>query len=177
MKKSTWIQERRWLLGGLLLAALALIAILILWAVQAHQYQLALAHFTATHQPVVVIHQLPSGQTLKETVIPPGHPPVDSSNPADWGWPGWTLRLLAMIVPALAGILLDWRLDRRQRLQRHAQIQQAHLEHATSKLAEAIVTRQSLPEGVFDAYSKLRELEPDNASARASKAHQGPKRS
>lgn len=177
MKKTTWIQERRWLLGGLLLAALALVAMLILWAVQAHHYQLALAQYTATHQPVVLTHQLPNGQTLQETVIPPGHPPVDNSNPAGWGWLGWTLRLLAIVAPALAGILLDWRLDRRQRQQRHAEARQAHLEHATTKLAEAIVTRQSLPEGVFDAYSKLRELEPDNASARSSKAHQGPKRS
>ncbi len=177
MKKTTWIQERRWLLSGLLLAALALAAMLILWAVQAHHYQLALAQYTATHQPTVITHQLPDGQTLKETVIPPGHPPVDNSNPAGWGWLGWTLRLLAIVVPALAGILLDWRLDRRQRQQRRAEAQRAHLEHATTKLAEAIVTRQSLPEGVFDAYSKLRELEPDNAPARARKAHQGPKRS
>ena len=177
LKKSTWIQERRWLLGGLLLAALALAAIVILWAVQAHQYQLALAHFTATHQPITILHQLPDGKTFTQTITPPGQPPVDNSNPAGWGWIGWTLRLLAILVPALAGIILDWQLDRRHRRQRAAQVQKAHLEHATSKLAEAIVTQQSLPEGVFDAYSKLRELDPDSASARSSRAYQGPKRS
>lgn len=173
MKKHTWVQERRWLLGGLLLAALALTAIVILWAVQAHQYQLDLAHFTATHQPITIIHQRPNGPPLKETVIPPGHPPVDTSGPGAWGWTGWILRVLAILVPALAGILLDWR----QRRQHYMIVHKTHLEHATSKLAEAIVTQQNMPEGVFDAYSKLRELEPDSPSARSSKARQGPKRS
>lgn len=38
-------------------------------------------------------------------------------------------------------------------------VHKKHLDHATNKLAEAINQNQELPEGVFDAYSKLRELE------------------
>lgn len=156
MKKNTWLYRNRWLLGGLLLACLALAIILSLWAAQAHQYQLDLAHYLATnHKTIsVVIHN----EGKKETFIidnPSYHPPVDTTGPGFWGWSGWTIRILAIFVPALMGLYLHWREHRQQYMRVHKK----HLDHATNRLAEAIGENQQLPEGVFDAYSKLRELE------------------
>ncbi len=153
--KHMWREQRRWLLGGLLLAALALIIIALLWAVQAHQYQLALANYNATHRPIQLPPNL-ADKTHPGTLNFPGQPPVDTSGPDGWGALGWTVRLLAIFLPALLGLALDWR----ERHQRVIHTQKTHLEHATSKLAEAITADPRLPESVFDAYSKLRELEP-----------------
>jgi hypothetical protein len=153
--KHTWRAQRPWLLGGLLLASLALVIIALLWAIQAHQYQLDLANYNATHQPI----QLPtsvSERTGSGTLNFPGQPPIDTSGPDGWGAFGWTIRLLTIVLPALLGVALDWRAHH----QRVIHTQKTHLAHATSKLAEAITADPGLPENVLDAYSKLRELEP-----------------
>jgi hypothetical protein len=84
---------------------------------------------------------------------------VDTAGPGAWGWAGWILRLLAISIPLLIGFLLYWRAHRWQRQQQQQQ-HQTHLAHATNRLAEAITVNQELPSGVFDAYSKLRELDP-----------------
>ncbi|HEY7347100.1 MAG TPA: hypothetical protein VH599_02180 [Ktedonobacterales bacterium] len=146
MRKNTWLKEHRWLLGGLLLACLALAIVLIIWAVGAHQYQLALAHYNATYPPP---------KQAVDVLIPNPPPPIDTSAPGAWGWPGWTIRTLAVFLPALLGLFLHWREHRPP----YMRIHKKHLDHATNKLAEAIGVNQELPEGVFDAYSKLRELE------------------
>jgi hypothetical protein len=151
MKKNTWLIQHRWLLGGLLLACLALAIILTIWAIDAHQYQLALAHYKATYQPFA--YRTISGRLV--CVPLPFQPPVDTSGPGAWGWFGWTMRVLAIALPAALGVLLHWREHRQQYVRIHKQ----HLDHATNRLAEAIGENQELPEGVFDAYSKLRELE------------------
>lgn len=144
MKKNNWLKRHRWLLGGLLLACLALAVVLIIWIVQENQYQLALAHYNVTYPP----------QKL-QTIIKPPPPPIDTSGPGAWGWAGWTIRFLAIFMPALLGLFLHWREHRPPFLRIHKK----HLDHATNRLAEAIGQNQELPQGVFDAYSKLRELE------------------
>ncbi len=160
MKQNTWFKHHRWLLSSPLLACLALAIILTLWRVQAHQYQLALAEYNATHSKTITltIPPPPPGTSSPGTIIVPNpdyHPPIDTSGPGAWGWPGWTMRILAVFVPALLGIFLHWREHRLA----YIRIHKKHLDHATNKLAEAIGENQALPEGVFDAYSKLRELE------------------
>src|SRR5690349_13940724 len=100
MKKNNWLTRHRWLLGGLLLACLALAAVLIVWAIQAHQYQLALADYSAAYPPP------PQGVSQ---LIPNPPSPVDTSGPAAWGWAGWTIRLLAIFLPAVLGLFLHWR--------------------------------------------------------------------
>lgn len=146
MKKNNWLKRHRWLLGGLLLACLVLAAVLIIWAIQAHQYQLALANYNATYPPP------PQGVVYLQSNPPP---PVDTSGPAAWGWTGWAIRLLVIFIPALLGLFLHWREHRPPFMHVHKK----HLDHATDRLAEAIGQNQELPQGVFDAYSKLRELE------------------
>lgn len=54
MARNTWLTAHKWLIGGIVLALLALAAILILWAIQHHNYQLALAHYNATYKPIVL---------------------------------------------------------------------------------------------------------------------------
>ncbi len=153
MKKNTWFTRNRWLLGGLLLAGLALAGILGLWAIQAHQYQLTLAHYIATTPKTITI-VAPGGRSA--TLPNPAYSlPRDTSGPTSWGWSGWTTRLLLMFVPALLGWFFHWREHR----QPYVRIHKKHLDHATNKLAEAIGENQQLPQGVFDAYSRLRELE------------------
>ncbi len=151
MEKNIWLKQHRWLLGGLLLACLALASILTIWAVEAHQYQLALAQYNAAYTPL--IERIISGRL--EHLPNPYLPPLDTSGPAAWGWLGWTTRLLAVFLPALLGLSLHWREHRLS----YVRVHKKHLDHATTKLAEAIGENQELPEGVFDAYSKLRELE------------------
>ena len=48
MARTTWLKARIWLIGGIALALLALAVVLIIWAIQYHDYQLALAHYNAT---------------------------------------------------------------------------------------------------------------------------------
>jgi len=155
MTKQTWIEQRRWLLGGAVLTVLTLVSIAVLWAVQAQQYQLALTHYNATHKPFTS-SSTPTDIATTGTLMLPGQPPVDASGPDTWGVAGWTIRLLAIFLPLLFGIALDWR-ERHQRLLR---LHQTHAGQATTKLAEAITANPELPEKVLDAYSKLRELEP-----------------
>ncbi len=176
MNRRLWLQQHRWLLAGMLLGCIVLLAILTIWGVQAHQYQLALAHYTATlHQS-----QQPSGPDYglpKTPPTPPG-PPVDTSGPGAWGWSGWIIRLFALLIPLSLGLLLQWWEQRRRQ---YVLIHKAHLDHATNRLAEAIGVNQELPTGVFDAYSKLRELEPPAPRTRSlprlRRGHQGSKRS
>ncbi len=146
MKKNNWLKRYRWLLYGILLACLALAVVLIVWATQAHQYQLALADYHAAYPPP------PQGVSQ---LIPNPPPPVDTSGPDAWGPGGWTIRLLVIFMPALLGVFLHWREHRPPSVRIHKK----HLDHATDRLAEAIGQNQELPQGVFDAYSKLRELE------------------
>lgn len=156
MKKNTWLKQHRWLLGGLALACLALIAIALIWIVQEHQYQLALAQYNATHPLTRIL--IVNGYKITEHL--PYHPPADIAGPGAWDWAGWTLRLLAILAPALIGLFLNWREHQRERRQQYVRIHKAQLGHATNRLAEAINANQELPSGVFDAYSKLRELDP-----------------
>jgi len=154
MTQKHWLKQHQWWLGGLTLTCISLTVILIIWAVQAHQYQLALAHYNATYQHII---SLPSPHGPLPGPNPtPYHPPVDTSTPVAWGWGGWLIRLFALLAPALTGVALYWR----QQRQHYIRIHRAQLDHATNKLAEAIGANQELPTGVFDAYSKLRELEP-----------------
>jgi hypothetical protein len=155
MKKNNWFIRNRWLLGGLVLACLALAIILTIWAAQAHQYPLTLAQYNATHPKTISV--IVPGHPQKTFVInnPDYHPPIDTTGPGFWGWSGWTIRILAVFVPALLGLFLHLREHRPQ----YVRIHKKHLDHATNKLAEAIGQNQELPEGVFDAYSRLRDLE------------------
>ncbi|HLV98117.1 MAG TPA: hypothetical protein VKT82_05515 [Ktedonobacterales bacterium] len=153
MKKNTWFRRNRWLLGGLLLAGLALAIVLVVWAAQAHQYQLTLAHYIATTPKTITIPSPGGGGT---TVPNPTYSlPTDTSGPGTWGWSGWAIRLLAIFAPVLLGCFLHWREHRPPTMRIHKE----HLDHATNKLAEAIGENQQLPQGVFDAYSRLRDLE------------------
>ncbi len=162
MARNTWLTTHKWLISGIALALLALAAILILWAIQSHDYQLALAHYNATYKPLAL--PLPNGQTVFDTSN--YHPPQDTSGPAAWNWPGWTLRLLAVFVPLALGLSLHWRARRQVFLRIHHQ----ELGAATDRLAEAIIANRDQSTGVIDAYSKLRDLE-------ARHQRQGPKRS
>jgi hypothetical protein len=151
MKKNIWFKRNRWLLGGLLLTCLALAIILSIWAAEAHQFQLALAHYNATYQPTIKVTFSPGG----ERYIPnPYLPPKDATGPGYWGWFGWIIRILALCVPISLGWFLHWREH-----YQFVRVHKTHLDHATNKLAEAIGQNQELPEGVFDAYSRLRDLE------------------
>lgn len=152
--QKTWLKHYRWLLGGLLLTCLALAAILIIWAIGAHQYQLALADYVATHAKMISIPRPQGGGTLVVS-NPSYQPPLNTSGPDAWGWAGWTTRLLAICLPISFGLVLHWREHRQQ----FVRIHKKHIDHATNRLAEAIGINQELPEGVFDAYSKLRELD------------------
>lgn len=154
MKKNTWFKRNRWLMGGLLLACLALAIILVVWAAQAHQYQLTLAHYIATTPKTITI-PLPNGSGTTNISNPAYSLPRDTSGPGAWGWFGWAIRLLAILAPALLGWFLHWREHRPP----YVRIHKKHLDHATNKLAEAIGENQQLPEGVFEAYSRLRDLE------------------
>jgi hypothetical protein len=162
MARNTWLKARKWLIGGITLALLALAAILIIWTIQYHDYQLALAHYNATYKPYILL-KLPNG-TLP--VAQPYLPPSDTSGPAAWGWIGWTIRLLVVLAPLALGFFLDWRERRQVFLRIHHQ----ELGEATNKLAEAITTNRDQSTGVIDAYSKLRDIE-------ARHQRQGPKRS
>lgn len=155
MKKGTWFKRNRWWLGGLILAVLALAIIITLWVAQAHQFQLDLAHYLATNHKTITV-AIPRDGGVETFIIdnPDYHPPIDTTGPGYWGWGGWTIRLLAIFVPALLGFFLYWREH-----DQYVSVHKKHLDHATSKLAEAIGENQQLPEGVFDAYSRLRELE------------------
>jgi hypothetical protein len=153
MKKNTWFRRNRWLLGGLLLACLALAITLVIWAVQAHQYQLTLARYIATTPKTISIPSPDGGGIIVRN--PAYNLPTDTSGPVAWGWSGWTIRLLAIFAPILPAWFLHWREHRPP----YVRIHKKHLDHATNKLAEAIGENQQLPEGVFEAYSKLRDLE------------------
>lgn len=156
MQKSTWLKRHRWLLGGILLACLALAVVLISWGIAAHQYQLALAHYNAAYRPTIIITTTPDQVPgITKTIPNPYFPPRDTSGPDAWDWSGWLIRLLAIFAPLLLGFLLHWWEHRPA----YVRVHKKHLDHATNKLAEAINQNQELPEGVFDAYSKLRELE------------------
>lgn len=156
MKKDTWFMRNRWWVGGLALAILALAIIITIWVAQTHQFQLDLAHYIATNHKTITVTIHEEGRNVTLTLDNPDyHLPVDTTGPGSWGWGGWTIRLLAIFVPAALGLLLHWREHRKH----FVSIHKKHLDHATSKLAEAIGENQQLPEGVFDAYSKLRELE------------------
>jgi hypothetical protein len=154
MKKDTWFKRNRWWVGGLILAVLVLAAIVTVWVAQAHQFQLDLAHYLATNHKTITV-PLPDRPGTLTINNPDYHLPVDTTGPGYWGWDGWTIRLLAIFAPALLGLFLYWR---EQRIH-FVSIHKKHLDHATNKLAEAIGENQQLPEGVFDAYSRLRELE------------------
>ena len=163
MARNTWLKARKWLIGGIALALLALAVVLIMWAVQYHDYQLALAHYNATYKPYILL-KLPPNSTLQ--VAQPYLPPQDTSGPAAWGWLGWSLRLLAILAPLALGLFLDWRARRQVFLRIHHH----ELGEATARLAEAISTNRDQSTGVIDAYSKLRDIE-------ARHQRQGPKRS
>lgn len=152
MKRISWLKQHRWLLSGILLACLALAVILISWGIAEHQYHLALAHYNATYRPTITITTT-LGRT--KTIPNPYFPPRDTFGPDAWGWSGWLIRLFAIFAPLLLGFLLHWW----ERRPSYVRVHKKHLDHATNKLAEAINQNQELPEGVFDAYSKLRELE------------------
>ncbi len=154
MRGNIWLNQRRWLLGGLGAATLALAVILLIWAIQAHEYQLALAHYNATYHPFQELHL--SQRTILTPI--PYRPPADTSGPNAWGLGGWSIRLLAILLPMLTGVLLDWR----HRSKHYMRVHKTQLGHATSKLAEAIGANQALPDEVFEAYSRLRELESGN---------------
>lgn len=156
MKRTTWLKQQRWLLSGLALACLALVIVAIIWLVQEHQYQLALAHYNATYQSSRML-KTPEGGTITEQF--PYQPPADTAGPGVWGWAGWIFRLLAIVAPALIGLFFYWREHQREQRRQYLRIHKAHLDHATNRLAEAINANQELPSGVFDAYSKLRELD------------------
>jgi hypothetical protein len=162
MARNTWIKTRKWLIGGIALALGALALVLIIWAIQYHDYQLALAHYNATYKPLVL--PLPNGKTVLDTSN--YHPPQDFSGPAAWGWLGWSIRLLAILVPFALGLFLDWRARRQVFMRIHHQ----ELGEATARLAEAISTNRDQSTGVIDAYSKLRDIEQRHQ-------RQGPKRS
>ena len=162
MARSTRLKERKWLLGGIVLALLALAAILILWAVQFHNYQLALAQYNAAYKAIL----LPLPRNTSVPNLPPYDPPQDASGPAAWGWLGWSLRLLELLAPLALGFALDWRARRQQFLHIHHQ----ELGEATARLAKAITDNRNQHSGVIDAYSKLRDIE-------TRRARQGPKRS
>lgn len=156
MKNNTWLKRHRWLLSGLALACLALVIVALIWIVQEHQYQLALAQYNATHPLTRTL--IVNGNKITERL--PYHPPADTAGPDAWGWAGWILRLLAILIPAVIGLFLHWRSRQREKRQQYLSIHKAHLGQATNRLAEAINANQELPSGVFDAYSKLRELDP-----------------
>ncbi|GEM_PF-2184641 len=158
MKNTIWLKQYRWLLGGLALACLALIIIAIIWGIQEHHYQLALAQYHAgLSSNTQICNETPCLHSSGNN--PFNHPPVDTAGPGAWGVAGWIFRLLAITIPMLIGLLLYWRESHWQR-QQQQQKHQAHLAHATNRLAEAINANQELPSGIFDAYSKLRELDP-----------------
>jgi hypothetical protein len=159
MQNITWLKQYRWLLGGLALACLALIIIAIIWGIQEHQYQLALTQYhAALSSNTQSTGNTDQGQHTSSSPNPFLHPPVDTAGPGAWGVAGWIFRLLAITIPMLIGFLLYWRESHWQR-QQQQQTHKAHLAHATNRLAEAITVNQELPSGVFDAYSKLRELD------------------
>jgi len=155
MTRKLWLKQHQWLLAGVLLACLALVVVFIIWAVQAHQYQLTLADYNATLHQTNQSTGLPGNRASGSFTLP-SYPPRDASGPWAWGFSGWAIRLFAILAPLLPCILLQ---RREQRQQRYLRIHKVHIDHATNKLAEAIGINHDLPESVFDAYSKLRELE------------------
>src|SRR5215831_9280893 len=117
MKKNTWFTRNRWLLGGLLLACLALAIILGVWAAQAHQYQLTLANYIATTPKTVTIPRPNGGGTIVPN--PAYSLPIDTSGPGAWGGFGWTIRLLAIFASLLLGWFLHWREHRQPYVRIH----------------------------------------------------------